>query len=66
MNDAPLMAAYVELRELVNADHTPPWVKAACLSLSLHQTKLFCTVPEGIGQRMGPSRLTIPGHLTDR
>ena len=46
LNDATLMVAYAELRELVDADHTPPRVKAACLGLGKHETKLFCTVLE--------------------
>jgi hypothetical protein len=47
------MAAYAELRELVGADHTPPRVKATCLGLSQHQTKLFCTVLESNGAKDG-------------
>ena len=49
MNDAPLMKAYSELSGLVEAEHTPPWIKAACFSLSNQQSKLFSTVPDGYG-----------------
>jgi hypothetical protein len=57
------MAAYAELRELVDADHTPPGVKSACLSLSKYQPKLFCTVPEGCGAKDGAEPIDDPGAL---
>jgi|SRR5277367_1195985 len=47
MNDAPLMEAYAELRFLLANPSVPEGVVAACRGLSQHQTKLFCTVPEG-------------------
>jgi hypothetical protein len=47
MNDAPLMEAYAELRALLHNPCIPEGVTQACLSLSQHQTKLFCTVPDG-------------------
>jgi hypothetical protein len=49
INAAPLMEAYAELRTLLENPDAPKGVKLACLRLSQHQTKLFCTVPDGCG-----------------
>jgi hypothetical protein len=43
------MKAYAELRTLLENPELPEGVKSACLRLSEHQTKLFCTVPDGCG-----------------
>jgi hypothetical protein len=48
MNDAPLMEAYAELRALLADPLVPEGVVSACLRLSECQTKLFCSVPEGL------------------
>jgi hypothetical protein len=58
MNEAPLMAAYDELRFLANAEHVPPGIKSALLGLSECQTKLFCTVFVG-GLTLGTADETI-------
>ena len=49
MNDASLMAAYTELRSLLDADHVPEGVKLALPRLSECQSKLFCTYFHGLG-----------------
>lgn len=56
-NYAPLMDAYADLRCLIAEESCPEAVVAACRTLSRHQTKLFCSVPDGAtGMRLEPSR----------
>lgn len=61
MNDAPLMAAYAELRALLADPNVPEGVTAACFRLSECQTKLFCTVPDGYRAEERPKRVEYAG-----
>lgn len=63
MSDAPLMEAYAELRTLLEEPSVPEGVKLACLSLSQHQTKLFCTVPDGGAALDGAELSDLTGTL---
>jgi hypothetical protein len=63
MNDAPLMAAYAELRSLLADPRCPEGVYAACLRLSDIQTKLFCSVSDSYRTEDGAKRVENAGAL---
>lgn len=61
MNDAPLMEAYAELRQLLSRPIVPEGIVTACLGLSECQTKLFSTHLERKGARDRPHRIDDAG-----